>query len=74
MNARARQRLQKAFDRLEAAAQGIAERPAAGAGTERLRADYQKLRADYDRLENITDTASERLAAAMARLKGALEV
>ena len=79
MSVRSRQRLQKALDRLEGAAQGLIRPAAPGAaeaaepGRDRLRADYQKLRAEYDRLESAADTASERLTAVMARLKGALE-
>ncbi len=67
--------MQKALDRLEGAAERLA-RPGAAEAPEgdpgRLRADYRKLQADNARLERDAETASERVAAVIARLKGAL--
>ncbi len=77
MSAKTQKRLQKALDRLEAAAHELAKRAAAGATGaprgDRQRADYQKLREDYAALERVTETASARLDITIARLKGALE-
>ena len=77
MSAKTQKRLQKALDRLEAAAHKLAKRAATGATGatrgDRQRADYQKLREDYAALERVTETASARLDTTIARLKGALE-
>ncbi len=76
MSARARKRLQKALDRLEGAAERLARPAAAKAPAgypDRVRAEYRKLRADNARLEHAAETASERVAVVIARLKGALE-
>ncbi len=75
MSAKAQKRLQKALDRLDAAAQKLAKRPAAAGAPrgDRQRADYQKLREDYAALERVTETATARLDTTIARLKGALE-
>ncbi len=85
---KAQQRLQKALDRLEAAADGLSERAAAReaidgeadgeavalrADRDRLSADLDKLRQDYAALERVAGTASTRLDDAIDRLKGAME-
>lgn len=77
MSAKTQKRLQKALDRLEAAAHKLAKRAATGATGaprgDRQRADYQKLREDYAALERVTETATARLDTTIARLKGALD-
>ena len=77
MSAKAQKRLQKALDRLDAAAHKLAKRAAAGStGSPRgdhQRADHQKLREDYAALERVTEAATARLDTTIARLKGALE-
>ena len=77
MTEQAQQRLLKALDRLEAASRTLTRRAAAGTTKEpaagRLRAEYRKLREDYAALERATATASARVDAVIARLKGALE-
>lgn len=77
MSAKAQKRLQKALDRLDAAAQKLAKRSAAGsAGSprgDRQRGGDHKLREDYAALERVTAAATARLDITIARLKGALE-
>ncbi len=82
--AEAQQRLQQAFDRLEAAAhkakaQSGSHDPTSQPDVESLRqdrdrlsADLAKVRQDYAALEHITTTAEARLDAAIARLRTAL--
>ena len=73
----AQQRLEAALDRLEAAALRLKEQAAAGgappADQAKLGADLEKMRNDYAALEQVTQTATDRLDAAIARLKTALE-
>ena len=85
--AKAQKRLQKAFDRLEAAARGLKDR-AQGDGSdagsddgalEALRADCDRLageleamRKNHAALEQVTETASARIDAAVTRLKSTL--
>ena len=80
--AEAQQRLQRAFDRLETAARRLADRAAAApapvendpvGNDEAASAEMAKLRQDYAALERVTESASARLDAAIARLSGALE-
>ncbi len=75
--AEAQQILQKAFDRLDAAARKLEERAggdeALRAERDRLSADLAKLRSDHAELEHISESASTRLDAAIGRLAGALE-
>ncbi len=70
MSAKAQKRLQKALDRLDAAAHKLAKRPAAAGAP---RGDDRKLREDYAALERVTAAATARLDITIARLKGALE-
>ncbi len=75
--AEAQQILQKAFDRLDAAARKLEERAggdeALRAERDRLSTDLAKLRSDHAELEQITESASARLDTAIGRLAGALE-
>ena len=73
--AEAQQRLQRAFDRLETAARKLADRAASAPveNDEAASAEMAKLRQDYAALERVTESASARLDAAIARLSGALE-
>jgi hypothetical protein len=73
----AQQKLEAALDRLEAAALRLKEQAAAGGAPQgdqqQLSADLEKMRNDYAALEQVTETATDRLDAAIARLKTALE-
>ena len=73
----AQQKLESALDRLEAAARRLKEQAAAGGGSpgdeHQLSADLEKMRSDYAALEQVTETATVRLDAAIARLKTTLE-
>jgi seryl-tRNA synthetase len=73
----AQQKLEAALDRLEAAARRLKEQAAAGGAPQgdqqQLSADLEKMRNDYAALEQVTETATDRLDAAIARLKTALE-
>ncbi len=73
----AQQKLEAALDRLEAAARRLKEQAAAGGAPQgdqqQLSADLEKMRNDYAALERVTETATDRLDAAIARLKTALE-
>ena len=74
----AQQKLEAALDRLEAAASRLKEQAATGGASpgdqQQLTADLEKMRNDYAALEQVTETATGRLDAAIARLKTALEV
>ena len=85
--AKAQERLQKAFDRLEAAAQGLKDR-AQGDGLDaasddgglealrvecdRLAGELETMRKDHAALEQVTEAASSRIDAAVTRLKSTL--
>ena len=73
----AQQKLEAALDRLEAAARRLKEQAAAGGAPQgdqqQLSADLEKMRNDYAALEQVTETATDRLDVAIARLKTALE-
>ena len=73
----AQQKLEAALDRLEAAARRLKEQAAAGGAPQgnqqQLSADLEKIRNDYAALEQVTETATGRLDAAIARLKTVLE-
>ncbi len=73
----AQKKLEAALDRLEAAARSLKEQAAAGGAPlgdqQQLAADLEKMRNDYAALEQVTETATDRLDAAIARLKTALE-
>ena len=73
----AQQKLEAALDRLEAAARRLKEQAAAGGAPQgdqqQLSANFEKMRNDYAALEQVTDTATGRLDAAIARLKTVLE-
>ncbi len=75
--AEAQQILQRAFDRLDAAARKLEERTGGGealrAERDRLSANLAKLRSDHAELEQIAESASTRLDTAIGRLAGALE-
>ncbi len=77
--AKAQRRLQKALDRLEAAARTLKERAGAGevdtlrADRDRLSAELDKARADYAALAQTAEAASARLDDAVVRLKAAME-
>ncbi len=74
--AKAQKRLQLAFDRLEAAARGLKERghgeAAAAAALEKVRAELDQTRKDYAELEGKAAGASDRIDAAVVRLKAVL--
>ena len=73
----AQQKLEAALDRLEAAAHRLKEQAATGGAPsgdqQKLTTDLEKMRNDYAALEQVTETATDRLDAAIARLKTALE-
>jgi len=73
----AQKKLEAALDRLESAARSLKEQAAAGGAPlrdqQQLAADLEKMRNDYAALEQVTETATDRLDAAIARLKTALE-
>ncbi len=73
----AQQKLEAALDRLEAAARRLKEQAAAGGAPQgdqqQLTADLEKMRNDYAALEQVTETATVRLDAAIAHLRTALE-
>ncbi len=73
----AQQKLEAALDRLEAAARRLKEQAAAGGAPQgdrqQLTADLEKMRNDYAALERVTETATDRLDAAIAHLRTALE-
>ncbi len=73
----AQQKLEAALDRLEAAALRLKEQAAAGApppgDQQQLTADLEKMRNDYAALEQVTETATNRLDTAIARLRTVLE-
>ena len=73
----AQQKLEAALDRLEAAARRLKEQAAAGGAPQgdqqQLSADLEKIRNDYAALGQVTETATGRLDAAIARLKTVLE-
>ena len=75
--AEAQKKLQRAFDRLDAAARRLEERADGGAALraerDRLGADLAKLRGDHAELEQTSESASTRLDAAIGRLAGTLE-
>ena len=73
----AQQKLEAALDRLEAAARRLKEQAAAGGpppgDQQQLTADLEKMRNDYAALEQVTETATNRLDTAIARLRTVLE-
>ncbi len=73
----AQHKLESALDRLEAAARRLREQAAAGSAPpgdeQQLSADLEKMRSDYAALEQVTETATTRLDAAIARLRTVLE-
>lgn len=73
----AQKKLEAALDRLESAARSLKEQAATGGAPlgdqQQLAADLEKMRNDYAALEQVTETATDRLDAAIARLKTALE-
>ena len=75
--AKAQKRLQLAFDRLEAAARRLKERghgeAAAAVALEKVRAELDQTRKDYAELEGKAAAASDRIDAAVNRLKTVLD-
>ena len=75
--AKAQKRLQLAFDRLEAAARKLKDRGHGEAETsaalETVRAELDQTRKDYAELETKAAGASDRIDAAVSRLKTALD-
>ena len=75
--AKAQKRLQLAFDRLEAAARRLKERghgeAAAAVTLEKVRAELDQTRKDYAELEGKAAAASDRIDAAVNRLKTVLD-
>ena len=75
--AQAQKRLQLAFERLEAAAQGMKDQDRIEAGAQaellKLRAELDQSRRDYAALEARTAGASTRIDAAVVRLKAVLD-
>ena len=75
--AKAQERLQAAFDRLEAAARALKDRAqgdAAGdSNVEALQAELEKARADNAALSKVTESASARIDAAVTRLRSVLD-
>ncbi len=75
--AKAQKRLQLAFDRLEAAARRLKERghgeAAAAVALEKVRAELDRTRKDYAELEGKAAAASDRIDAAVRRLKTVLD-
>ncbi len=84
---KAQERLQKAFDRLEAAARSLKDRAQGGgsdarsdngelealrAECDRLAGELETMRKDHAALEQVTETASARIDAAVIRLKSTL--
>ena len=74
---KAQKRLQLAFDRLEAAAHRLKERghgeAAAAVALEKVRAELDRTRKDYAELEGKATAASDRIDAAVNRLKTVLD-
>ena len=74
---KAQKRLQLAFDRLEAAARRLKERghgeAAAAVALEKVRAELDQTRKDYAELEGKAAAASDRIDAAVNRLKTVLD-
>lgn len=74
--AKAQKRLQLAFDRLEAAARRVKDRDhggaAASAALEQVRAELDETRRNYGELERKAAGATERIDAAVVRLKAVL--
>ena len=75
--AKAQKRLQRAFDRLEAAARRLKDRgheeASASDALEKVRGELADLRQDYTALERKAAGASERIDAAVVRLKAVLD-
>ena len=77
--AEAQRRLQRAFDRLEAAARRLRERAATGgddavrAERDRLAEELARVRADYDALERVASGVERHVDEAITRLEGTLE-
>jgi hypothetical protein len=71
--AKAQERLQAAFDRLEAAARALKDNAQGDGNAETLQADLDKARADNAALAKITESASGRIDAAVTRLRTVLE-
>lgn len=75
--AKAQKRLQLAFERLEAAARRVKDRShdeaTASAALEKVRAELAEARRDYAALERKAAGASDRIDAAVVRLKAVLD-
>ena len=75
--AKAQKRLQLAFERLEAAARRLKDRghveATASAALEEVRAELDRTRRDYAELERKAAAASDRIDAAVVRLKAVLD-
>ncbi len=74
---KAQKRLQLAFDRLEAAARRLKERghgeAAAASALEKVRAELDRTQKDYAELEGKAAAASDRIDAAVSRLKTVID-
>lgn len=74
---KAQKRLQLAFERLESAARRVKDRghveAAASAALEEVRAELDRTRRDYAELERKAAGASDRIDAAVVRLKAVLD-
>ena len=75
--AKAQDRLQVAFDRLEAAARSLKDRAQGNAADESkvdtLQAELNTARADNAELSKVTESASARIDAAVVRLRSVLD-
>ncbi len=70
--AKAQERLQAAFDRLEAAARALKDNAQGDGAAETLQAELDKARADNAALAKVTESASGRIDAAVIRLRAVL--
>jgi peptidoglycan hydrolase CwlO-like protein len=70
---KAQERLQAAFDRLEAAARALKDSAQGDDKVETLQAELDKARADNAALAKVTDSASSRIDAAAVRLRSVLD-
>lgn len=70
--AKTQERLQAAFDRLEAAARALKDNAQGDGATETLQAKLDEARADNAALAKIIESASGRIDAAVVRLRSVL--
>ena len=70
--AKAQERLQAAFDRLEAAARALKDSAQGDGKAETLQGELDKARADNAVLAKVTESASGRIDAAVVRLRAVL--